>query len=75
MDERVANLWDTEMSAKVAHEGIDPEAFNGLGVAMKLVELAAPLRVPEILPVGSFITSAAKRGFSTKVSSRTGRYA
>jgi hypothetical protein len=47
-----------EMSAVVAYERINPEAFNGLAVAMKCVEFAPPLCVPKILPVGSSIASA-----------------
>ena len=37
---------------------INPDAFDGLCVAMQGVELAASLRVTEVLPVGGLVASA-----------------
>jgi len=45
---------------EVAHERIDPDAFDGLCVAMQGVEFAAALGVAEMLPVGSFVAGAGK---------------
>src|ERR1700687_2710624 len=58
MNERVANLWVTEMSAKVAHERITPDAFDVFGMAMVLIELAASLRIPEVSPIGRLVAGA-----------------
>src|SRR5712691_3728836 len=58
MKERIANLSVAKMSAEVADERIDPDAFDGFGVAMPLIELAAALSVPEIVPVGGLIAGA-----------------
>jgi hypothetical protein len=42
-------LFVTKMPAKVAHERINPDAFDGLCVAMKRIEFATSLRVPKML--------------------------
>ena len=55
-----AGLSVAEMRTEVAHERIDPDAFDRLCVAMQGVELAASLRVAEVLPVGGFVASAGK---------------
>ena len=46
--------------AEVAGERVDPDAFDGLVVAMERVEFAAALGVPEILPVGGLVAGAGK---------------
>ena len=51
-------LCAAELSAKVAGEGIDPDALDGLGFAMQPVELAAPLGVAEAQPVGGLVACA-----------------
>ena len=43
------------MPAKVPYERIDPDTFDGLCVAMQDVELAAPLSIPKVLPVGCLV--------------------
>ncbi len=53
-------LFAAELLLEVARERIDPDALNGLGVAMQDVELAATLCIPEMLPVGSFVAGAGK---------------
>ena len=45
---------------EVARERINPDAFDGLCVAMQGVELAAALRVAEMLPVGGLVAGAGK---------------
>ena len=54
----MADLFRAEMLAEVPRERINPDAFDGLCVAMQCVELTAALRVAEILPVGGFVASA-----------------
>src|SRR5579859_6943694 len=51
-------LCGAEMLSKVTQEGVNSEAFDRSRVAVKLVELATPLSVPEIQPVGCLITGA-----------------
>lgn len=63
MNERIAELSVAKMSAEVADERIDPDALNGLGIAMQSIELAASLRISEILPVGGLVASACKAWF------------
>lgn len=58
MNEGAAQLSVTKMSAEVADERIDPDALDGLRVAMQSVELATSLGIPEILPVGCLVASA-----------------
>lgn len=60
MSDRVASLSVTQVSAEVADERIDPDALDGLGVAMRSIELATSLRVSEILPVGRLVASTRK---------------
>ena len=43
------------MPAKVPYERIDPDTFDGLCMAMQDVELAAPLSIPKVLPVGCLV--------------------
>jgi hypothetical protein len=54
----MADLFGAEMLAEVPRERINPDAFDGLCVAMQCVEFTAALRVAEILPVGGFVASA-----------------
>jgi hypothetical protein len=54
----MADLFRAEMLAEVPRERINPDAFDGLCVAMQCVELTSALRVAEILPVGGFVASA-----------------
>src|SRR5208282_3895347 len=58
MSSAMADLFLAEMLVEVPRERIDPDAFDGLCVAMQCVEFAAALRVAEILPVGGFVASA-----------------
>src|ERR1019366_6543171 len=53
-----AGLSVAEMRTEVAHERINPDAFDGLCVAMEGVELAASLGITQVLPVGGFVASA-----------------
>ena len=54
------NLSGAELPLEVARERVDPDAFDGLGVAMQGVELAATLRIAEVLPVGGLVAGAGK---------------
>ena len=45
------------MPTEVGHEGINPDAVDGLCVAMQGVELATPLGVTEVLPVGDLVAN------------------
>src|SRR5665213_107426 len=56
----VADLPVTELPLEVASEGIDPDALDGLSVAMQDIELAPALGIAEVSPVGSLITGAGK---------------
>ena len=47
-----------ELTAEVAGQRVDPDAFDGLVAAMEGVELAASLGVPEVLPVCGFVAMA-----------------
>ena len=55
-----AGLSVAEMRTEVAHERIDPDALDGLCVAMEGVELAASLGITQVLPVGGFVAGAAE---------------
>ncbi len=48
------------MSTKIADEGINPDTLDRLCVAMKLVELTAPLSIPEALPIRGLVASTPK---------------
>ena len=52
------SLSVAELPLEVARQRIDPDALDGLCVAMERVELTASLGIPEILPVGRFVASA-----------------
>src|ERR1700677_229146 len=54
------SLSAAEAALEVARERVDPDAFDGLSVAMQNVELAAALRVAEMLPVGGPVAGAGK---------------
>src|SRR5271167_322497 len=54
----MADLFLAEMLVEVPCERINPDAFDGLCVAMQCVEFTAALCVSEILPVGGFVASA-----------------
>ena len=54
------NLSAPELPLEVARERIDPDAFDRLSVAMQGVELAATLRIAEVLPVGGLVAGAGK---------------
>jgi len=58
-----ANLFVTELPLEIAHERINPDAFDGLFVAMQGIELAAALGIPEILAVGGLVAGARKARF------------
>ena len=47
-----------ELPLEVACERIDPDAFDGLSVAMERVEFAATLRIAEVSPVGGLVAGA-----------------
>src|SRR5487761_2417695 len=49
-----------ELPLIVACERIDPDALDGLRVAMQNVELAATLGIAEVLPVGGLVAGAGK---------------
>src|ERR1019366_5649482 len=53
-----AGLSVAEMRTEVAHERINPDALDGLCVAMEGIELAASLGITQVLPVGGFVASA-----------------
>src|SRR6266436_8616056 len=59
----MVNLTVAKMRAEVARQRINPDALDGLCVAMEGVELPASLRVTEVLPVGGFVASAGEAGF------------
>jgi len=52
------SLSVAELALEVARERIDPDAFDGLGVAMQSVEFAPALRVAEVLPISGFVACA-----------------
>src|SRR6266849_592855 len=56
----VCDLSVAELSVEVAHERIDPDAFDGLSVAMQGVEFATALGIAKVLPVGSLVAGAGK---------------
>src|SRR6266404_3690799 len=58
MTDAKAKLSVAELPLEVAHERVDPDAFDGLGAAMQGVELATTLRIPEMLPVGGHVAGA-----------------
>ena len=58
MTDAHANLSVAEMPLEIACERVDPNAFDGLSVAMQGVELATALRVAEVLPVGGLVAGA-----------------
>lgn len=64
MTDTEAYLSVAEFALEVSCEWIDPDAFDGLSAAMESIEFAAPFGIFQVL---------LKRGFSTKVSSNTGR--
>jgi hypothetical protein len=59
----VVGLTVAELPLEVAHERIDPDAFDGLSVAMQGIELAAALRIAEVSPVGGLVAGAGKTRF------------
>src|ERR1035438_1159827 len=58
MSSAMSDLFRAEMLVEVPRERINPDAFDGLCLAMQCVEFTAALRVAEILPVGGFVASA-----------------
>jgi hypothetical protein len=60
MTDSKPDLSAAELPLEVARERIDPNAFDRLSVAMQNVELAATLRVAEVLPVGGLVAGAGK---------------
>jgi hypothetical protein len=60
MNERFAKLSVAEVSAKVADEGTNPIALDGLGVAMQSIRLATSLGIPEMVPVRGLIAGVCK---------------
>ena len=55
-------LCVAELAAKVAGEGIDPDALDGLNVAVQPVEFASPLSIAETLPVGGLVAGPGEAG-------------
>jgi hypothetical protein len=58
--EAVSDLPVAQLPLEVACERIDPDAFDGLSVAMQSIELAATLRIAEVSPVGGLVAGAGK---------------
>src|ERR1700730_17791337 len=58
MRDWIVYLSATKMPTEVGHERVNPDALDRLCVAMQGVELATPLRVTEVLPVGRLVASA-----------------
>ena len=59
----MVNLTVAKRRTKVARQRINPDALDGLCVAMEGVELATSLCVTEVLPVGGFVAGAGEAGF------------
>src|ERR1039458_5850808 len=53
-------LSAAEFPLEVARERIDPDALDGLSVAMQGIELATALRIAQVSPVGSLVAGARK---------------
>src|SRR5579885_1306736 len=66
MNEGVARLSVTEMLAEVGDERVYPDALDGLGISMQPIELAAPLSVAEVQPVGGLVAGADEAGLLDK---------
>ena len=60
MTDAKAILSVAKIPLEVVHERVDPDAFDGLSVAMQGVEFAAALRIPEMSPVGGLVAGAGK---------------
>src|SRR5271170_2726473 len=58
MRDWIVDLSATKVPTEVGHQRVDPDALDRLCAAMQGVELAATLRVTEVLPVGGLIASA-----------------
>ena len=67
------SLSAAELALEVARERVDPNALDGLSVAMQNVELAAALRVAEVSPVGSLVAGASKARLLDEGFEKTGR--
>jgi hypothetical protein len=57
------NLFAAELPLEVPCERIDPDALDGLSVAMQYVEFATALGVAKVSPVGGFVAGAGKARF------------
>ena len=55
MKYRLPELCATKAPAKGVSQRINPDAFDGLGVAMQSIELAASFGIAEIPPVGGVV--------------------
>src|SRR6266851_1115489 len=58
--DRVSDLPVAELLLEVAHERIDPDALDGLCLAMQDVQFPPALRIAEVSPVGGFVAGAGK---------------
>src|SRR5882672_4252806 len=58
--EGICELHVAELPLEVARERIDPDALDGLSVAVQDVELPTALGIAEMLPVGSLVAGAGK---------------
>src|SRR5579863_1703645 len=62
MDFCIAHLTVGKLRTEVVRQRINPDALDGLCVAMEGVKLAASLRVTEVPPVGGLVTGAHEAG-------------
>src|SRR5450755_3271379 len=60
MSDGKPNLSAAELQLEVTRERIDPDAFDGLSVAMQGIELATTLGIAEVPPVGCLVACAGK---------------
>jgi hypothetical protein len=52
--------------SEVRNKRVDPDTFDGFAFQMQGIELAAALRIAEILPVGRFVTGTSEARFLDK---------
>ena len=55
-------LSAAELSGKVAGEGIDPDALDGLSIAVQPIEFAAALGVAQTQPICGLVAGAGESG-------------
>jgi len=61
--DRVTDLPVAEWALEVAHERINPDALDGLCMAVQDVEFSPTLRIAEVSPVGGLVAGAGKARF------------